>query len=278
MAMSLLAPSASASSCRARSAQTSVTAAVKLAPASGVTPRRAAGQQQDGVVGGHAAVGVDPVEGARRSPRAAPRRASAASTTASVVRTTSIVARPGASMPAPLAMPPTVQPSPVDRRRLGDGVGGAGSPRRPRPPPSRGQRGGGVRRRPGSSAVHRQPHADQAGGADGDARRRRCPARRRRARRWRGCRRSRRGPVQALAPPELRTTAREPAVGAAPAATHSTGAACTRLLVKTPAAASRGPSLTTSATSGRPLGLEPGGDARRPGSPAAAVTLTGRPR
>ena len=33
------------------------------------------------------------------------------STTASVVTTTSIVARAGASMPAPLAMPPTLQPS-----------------------------------------------------------------------------------------------------------------------------------------------------------------------
>ena len=36
----------------------------------------------------------------------------AASTSASVVMTTSIVASAGASMPAPLAMPPTVQPSP----------------------------------------------------------------------------------------------------------------------------------------------------------------------
>ena len=35
----------------------------------------------------------------------------AGSTTASVVINTSMVARPGASMPAPLAMPPTDQPS-----------------------------------------------------------------------------------------------------------------------------------------------------------------------
>ena len=37
---------------------------------------------------------------------------SAAGTTASVVRTTSIVASCGASMPAPLAMPPMLQPAP----------------------------------------------------------------------------------------------------------------------------------------------------------------------
>ncbi len=68
----------------------------------------AAGQQQHGVVGRHAAVGVEPVEGdlgggAQRGV-AAPRR----STSASVVSTDSMVARAGASMPAPLAMPPTM--------------------------------------------------------------------------------------------------------------------------------------------------------------------------
>ena len=73
---------------------------------------RPAGQQDDGVVGGHAAVGVEPVEGDAAWPRAARRRRSAASTSASVVRTTSIVASAGASMPAPLAMPPTTNPSP----------------------------------------------------------------------------------------------------------------------------------------------------------------------
>lgn len=61
---------------------------------------------------------------------------------------------------------------------------------------------------------------------------------------WKPC-----GPVQALAPPELRTTA----VTSPPLTTCSdqrTGAALTRLEVKTPAAARRGPLLTTRARSG----------------------------
>jgi hypothetical protein len=56
------------------------------------------------------------------------------------------------------------------------------------------------------------------------------------------------GPVQALAPPELSTTA----LTRPPLATwrdHLTGAACTRLVVKTAAAARDGPSLMTTATS-----------------------------
>ena len=64
------------------------------------------------------------------------------------------------------------------------------------------------------------------------------------------------GPVHALAPPELSTTART----RPPRATcwvHSTGAALTRLAVNTPAAAYDGPSLTTTATSGCPDDLMP---------------------
>ncbi len=64
------------------------------------------------------------------------------------------------------------------------------------------------------------------------------------------------GPVQALAPPLLRTTA-----SARPSSTtvrdHVTGAASTRLPVKTAATWWSGPSLTTSATSGRPEALRP---------------------
>ncbi len=62
------------------------------------------------------------------------------------------------------------------------------------------------------------------------------------------------GPVQALAPPELRTTA----VSCPLLRTCSdqrTGAALTRLEVKTPAAARRGPVLTTRARSGLPFSL-----------------------
>ena len=50
----------------------------------------------------------------RGGARAAPRPAVGRRPTASVVSTTSIVARPGASMPAPLAMPPTMKPAAVD--------------------------------------------------------------------------------------------------------------------------------------------------------------------
>ncbi len=61
-------------------------------------------------------VDMQPSESSRsKLTRVAARRAvsrSAASTTASVVRTTSMVASWGASIPAPLAMPPTVQPAP----------------------------------------------------------------------------------------------------------------------------------------------------------------------
>src|SRR5215218_4826571 len=84
------------------------------------------------------------------------------------------------------------------------------------------------------------------------------------------------GPVQALAPPELRTTAR----ARSPASTwrlQSTGAAGKRLVVKTAAAASSGPWLRTTATSGSPLDLSP---AATPAAekPAGAVTLTCPPR
>ena len=63
-------------------------------------------------------------------------------------------------------------------------------------------------------------------------------------------------PVHALAPPLLSTTA-----STRPSATtvrdHVTGAASTRLLVKTAAAWWSGPSLTTSARSGRPEVFRP---------------------
>ena len=82
------------------------------------------------------------------------------------------------------------------------------------------------------------------------------------------------GPVQALAPPELRITA-----STRPSLTTSrdqcTGAAATRLDVKTAAAALDGPSLTTRATSGLPEALSP---AVTPAArnPCGAVMLTVR--
>ena len=187
-----------------------------------------------------------------------------------------MVARPGASMPAPLAMPPTVQPSPVARRpawrrvsvvRIASAASappsassaaaaastpassrsiGSRSPIRPveqtaTSPAPMPERGGDVL---GGAVRVGEAGGPGAGvGAAGVEHDRATAGRRRRT-----CR------------------------------VQSTGAALTRLLVNTPAAASSGPSLTTSATSGAPLALEAGGDARRPGSPAAAVTLTARPR
>ena len=78
-------------------------------------------------------------------------------------------------------------------------------------------------------------------------------------------------PVQALAPPELSTTART----RPPLTTwrvHSTGAAWTRLEVNTAAAARDGPSFRTTATSGWPDSFSP---AATPAArnPSGAVTL-----
>ena len=61
IAISWSAPSASLSSCIARSVQAWVSASAKSAGRRG-DPAGAAGQHGDGVVGGHAAVGVEPVE------------------------------------------------------------------------------------------------------------------------------------------------------------------------------------------------------------------------
>ena len=121
IAMSWLAPSASACSCRARSRQTSVRAAVNSSSV-GHDAGCAGRQQGDLVVRRHAAVGVEPVEGdpGRGAERAVEFVGCQA---ASVVITTSIVARPGASMPAPLAMPPMRQPSPSTTAVFGTRVG-----------------------------------------------------------------------------------------------------------------------------------------------------------
>jgi hypothetical protein len=78
------------------------------------------------------------------------------------------------------------------------------------------------------------------------------------------------GPVHALAPPELSTTARRRR-WVSTWLVHSTGAARTLLRVNTPAAVSRGPSLTTRARSRVPPSLMPAATpAQR--NPAAAVT------
>ena len=133
----------------------------------GGDPGGAGGEQQHGVVGGHAAVGVDPVEGGAGggAQRRVERRR--LSTSASVVRTTSMVARPGASMPAPLAMPPTVQPSPLGDGRLVHGVGGLDGDGGLLAAVL-GRAAAAAFSMPGSSLSIGQQQADQPGGGDGD--------------------------------------------------------------------------------------------------------------
>ena len=79
------------------------------------------------------------------------------------------------------------------------------------------------------------------------------------------------GPVQALAPPEFKITARN-CPSASTCSDQSTGAALTRLRVNTPAAAKSGPLLTTRARSGLPLDFSPAASAAAE-KPAAPVTL-----
>ena len=91
---------------------------------------QAAGQHEHRVVGRGAAVDGDRVERRRRRPRAAPSAASACRRPRRSCSTASIVAMFGASIAAPLAMPPTVKPSPGDDDLLRHGVGGHDGPGR----------------------------------------------------------------------------------------------------------------------------------------------------
>ena len=89
----------------------------------------------------------------------------AASTSASVVSTTSMVASAGASMPAPLAMPPTVQP-PGERCAAAFGrVSVVMIARAASSPPVVAERGG-RRHHPGEDPLPAEQRPDQAGGAD----------------------------------------------------------------------------------------------------------------
>jgi hypothetical protein len=110
IAISWSAPSASRSSCIARSTQARVSASVKSG-SDGVIPLAPLA-----ITVTVSLVDMQPSESSRsKLTRVAARSAvsrSAAGTTASVVSTTSIVASCGASMPAPLAIPPTDQPAP----------------------------------------------------------------------------------------------------------------------------------------------------------------------
>ena len=110
IAISWSAPSASLRSCIARSVHAWVSASVKSAGV-GVMPLAPLA-----ITVTVSLVDMQPSESRRsKETRVAARRAasrSAAGTTASVVSTTSIVASWGASMPAPLAIPPIDQPAP----------------------------------------------------------------------------------------------------------------------------------------------------------------------
>ena len=108
--MSWSAPSASASSCIARSVQARPSASVKSSSV-GVMPEAPLAIRVTVSL-----VDMQPSESSRskltRVAARSARSAVAASTTASVVSTTSIVASWGASIPAPLAIPPMLQPLP----------------------------------------------------------------------------------------------------------------------------------------------------------------------
>ena len=88
----------------------------------------------------------------------------AESAIASVVSTTSMVASPGASMPAPLAIPPTVNPPTVTCGGLGHRVGGHDRGGGIQSAARGGRAGGAVDT--GKQLVHRQPQTDQPGRRD----------------------------------------------------------------------------------------------------------------
>ena len=213
-----------------------------------------------------------------------------------MVSTHNMVARAGASMPAPLAMPPMVYSKGAEGvwgerfpPRIGGGLGGVVPPgttlrkailttvsvvriaSAANRPPAR-DTAATAASTPGSSLSmgSRSPISpvEQTAISPGES-----------SMAWARCSAvacvswKPGAPVQALAPPELSTTART----RPPLITwrvHSTGAAWTRLEVNTAAAARDGPSFRTTATSGWPDSFSP---AATPAArnPDGAVTLMG---
>src|SRR5271165_6066894 len=303
------APSASSWSCLARSAHTSVSARMNSL-FSGDTP--AAPLAISSTV---SLVDMQPSVSSRSKVIAVADRSAASSSadvsTASVVSTHSMVASPGASIPAPLAIPPMVQAAEgawaegawaegawaegAWGERFPPRSGGVWGGRPPEAtlrkaifttvsvvliasaaasPPAR-EASATAASTPGSSlsigsrspirpveqtAISPAPTSPSAAA--------RCSAVA--CVSWKPS-----GPVQALAPPELSTTART----RPPLTTcrvQVTGAACTRLVVNTAAADHVGPSFRTTATSGWPDCFSPAATpaARKP---SGAVTLTAPP-
>ncbi len=180
-----------------------------------------------------------------------------------------MVARPGASMPAPFAMPPTVQSPRVTEAVLWTesvvliATAASSPPSGESSPPAAAMPA--VTRSIGSrTPIRPVEHTATSCGSTSTA-----PAVRsaiRRASTAPAC------PVQALAPPELRTTA-DIRPSARARRVQRTGAAWTRLEVKTPAAARDGPRFTTRARSRSPDSLMPAATPQAR-NPCAAVTLT----
>src|SRR5271165_59505 len=284
------APSASSWSCRARSAHTSVSARMNSF-FSGDTP--AAPLAISSTV---SLVDMQPSVSSRSKFTAVAERSAASSSagarSASVVSTHNMVASPGASIPAPLAIPPMVQRAEgVGGERFPPRSGGGWGGRPPEEterrkaifttvsvvliasaaarPPAR-EASATAASTPGSSlsignrspirpveqtAISPAPTSIAVAKFSAVA----CVS-------WKPS-----GPVQALAPPELSTTART----RPPLTTwrvQVTGAACTRLVVNTAAVYHEGPSFRTTATSGWPDCFSP---ATTPAArkPSGAVTL-----
>ena len=112
---------------------------------------------------------------------------------------------------------------------------------------------------PAVDLVHRQPHPDQPGRADGDVDRRRCrrAALGRRSSAVRCVSAKPSGPVQALAPPEFKITARSAPVGQHLLRPHHRGGLDPVAGEDRRRRRSAGPVLTTRARSGLPLALSP---------------------
>ncbi|CCH71807.1 hypothetical protein BN11_110027 [Nostocoides australiense Ben110] len=251
MRMSCAAPSASRISCSARSAHTSVNAASRSAGATGTADAPEASAITVSLVD------IQPSESIRSKVLAVAARSaasrSAGATWASVVSTTSMVAKAGASMPAPLAMPPTLHPGPEYAAVLATvsvvmiASAAAGPPSPDSSPATWAHPARSVSM--GSSSPIMPVEQTATSPAEMPSNSATTSAVLWVS--WNPC-----GPVQALAPPELRMTA-STRWSASTCRDQITGAAWTRFVVKTAAAQRSGPSLTTSARSGRPLAFSP---------------------
>ena len=284
MRISLLAPSASATSCRARSAHTAVTAWSRSSYA-GCRTGRAAREQQHGVVRRRAAVAVDAIEGDARGRAQHGVERGGVGHGVGRDHDEHRGQRRGEHARA-LRHPADDEAVAAGRRELRHRVGRHDRACSVRPAVGRGAGEGA--RQPVEEPVGGQTLADETGGAHRDV----------------AC-------ADAGEPADqlgravrveeaVRAGARVGAAGverdrahdagaAAPAATTATGAAFTRLRVNTPAAACSGPSLSTRATSRSPEDFSPaatpaarkpcgGGDAHGATPISVSPAPSGRPR